>query len=313
MNIGIVIPGSVNYFYNVTGERTREALAAVGHHVDVFTLRDYHNGETAPTYDLCILVNIVEITVGYGNDIHHSDQKLREMLANMDQVAAVGLDAAQTQWFANLIAKCHHMGVGTLLDYGLNDQTALLPPDFPLQYRFVFNGLTPTEREDARRQLADTHPRMIPWAFVGHATPERQKLIYDLSQYVAVDGFVYVPPLEPITADGQHLNREQLQTVLNHAQCFVWCSHHDFFYMESVRFRQALESGTIPIKVVLGDLAIPEDIPFDYLVIHMADLETALRDFPFEITRGRFIRDYLNLPGLDTALAEALQQLDLTT
>jgi hypothetical protein len=313
VNIGIVIPGSVNYFYNITGERTREALVANGHAVDMFTLQDYHAGRTQRHYDLCIVVNTFEIAFGFGGHIiDHAGAKLREMLDNMGLAVAVGLEAARTPWFDRLKVMGVEVGIQVLLDYGFADQSHLLPEDYPMTYQFVVNGLTPSEKDDARRQLANDTPRNIPWAFVGHATQERHALIYQLSQHVAADGFVYIPHLEPVTKQGPHIDRDQLKTVLDRSQSFVWCSHHKDFYMESVRFRQALESGTIPIKVVLGDKPIPADIPFDYLVIREADVPTALKDFPFAATRERFIHDFIALPGLEDSLADALDQLGLS-
>lgn len=312
MNIGIVIPGNTNYFYDVTGERTREALATLGHTVDLFTLRDYYDGHTQRHYDLCIVVNIFEVAFGFGGHIiDHAGAHLRHMLANMGTAIAVGLEAARTPWFDRLKVMGVEVGIEVLLDYGLTDQADLLPEDYPMAYRFVVNGLTPSEKAAARRQLADTAPRNIPWAFVGHATRERHELIYQLSQHVAADGFVYVPHLEPVTTKGPHLDRDQLKTVLDRSQAFVWCSHHEDFYMESVRFRQALESGTVPIKVVLGDKPIPPDIPFGYLVVREADVPTTLHNFPFAATRQRFIHDFLALPGLDDALKTALDDLGL--
>ena len=52
----IIIPGTVNYFHNLSGRRLAEALATLGFTVEVSTLRECPQGE----YDCCFLSSITE-------------------------------------------------------------------------------------------------------------------------------------------------------------------------------------------------------------------------------------------------------------
>ena len=60
----IIIPGTVNYFYNLSGRRVAEALGELGLAVEVSTLGACPDGD----FDCCFLSNITEILCAHGDE-----------------------------------------------------------------------------------------------------------------------------------------------------------------------------------------------------------------------------------------------------
>ncbi|MEJ7638896.1 MAG: hypothetical protein WKF75_13230 [Singulisphaera sp.] len=60
----VVIPGTVNYFYNLSGHRIADALRELGFEVDVSTLGQCPGGD----YAWCVLSNLSEILFGFGDE-----------------------------------------------------------------------------------------------------------------------------------------------------------------------------------------------------------------------------------------------------
>jgi hypothetical protein len=173
----------------------------------------------------------------------------------------------------------------------------------------VPSGLTSTEQKQLRDIQAQDDERPIPWTFVGHHTPERVALVDHLLRFVDTRGFVYLPGLAPYTETGSpHLNQEQLETVLRKTRYQVWCSHHNFFYMEPERFRLSLLTGSVPVKVVASKAGVPEDMPFPYLVMRWQEVPDRLRGEVFTEVRRRFQDDFTRLPTLTEGLARFLVQ-----
>jgi hypothetical protein len=309
LDICVIIPGNHNYFHDLAGERVHEALSTLGHNSELITLQAYVTGKTKRRkYDLCLLVNTLEISVNYA-DSREAVKQLGNMRGNMGQMVAVALEAVNTHWFQNVIGVNQQIGVKTLWDIGFINQAKILPRNFGLRYQPIFNGLTASERADVEAQTALERPRPIPWAFVGHATPVRYKLVYQLSQKIATDGFVYIPKLDAIRKGGQHIDHERLMTVLNKTKWYVWSSHGSFAYVEHIRFRQALQAGGLPLKILQEPVNIPREVPFQYLIVPIEDLEAGLPNIPYEETLQRFRQEFLALPSLADAMASAVESL----
>ncbi|MBY0524007.1 MAG: hypothetical protein K2R98_11445 [Gemmataceae bacterium] len=303
----VLIPGTLNYFYNLNGRRLTDALRSLGVTVDLATLAECPEG----SYDCCILSNITEVSLSDGDGREGLEQieKLRHRCRVM---LSCSLDCASTVWFHKVCELCRSVGADAVLDLGLCDQTQhVREQDLPLYY-FLPAGLTPSELEEIQALDDKAQERPIPWTFVGHNTAERVALVDHLVQTVDPGGFVYVPTLAPYTEKGSpHLNQQQFEKVLHRTRYQIWCSHHPHFYMEPERFRMSLLTGGVPIKVVASKTELPEDLPFRYLLLRWEELPQRLRPEVFEQVRRRFRDDFMRIPSLAESLASFLTNFGL--
>ena len=300
----VVIPGSVNYFYNTNGRRAAEALEALGLAVEV---RGPEGLGDAVGRDLLLVSNVAEVVHAIGRE-DEALAALRRAAAGAGAAAALSLDSVMTPWFRRTLDLCAAAGIGAVLDLGLWDQRPYLEPEAAARYRFVPDGLTPSERS-ALPAADDGGPRPIPWAFVGHATPDRIGFVDELIARVDPSGFVYMPPLEPITESGTpHLGPEQFRRVLERSRYHVWCSHHHHFYMEPERFRLPLLAGCVPLKVVLEGVAVPADAPLRELMATRAELPAFFAPGRDRRLYQRLREAYLARP-LEAGMARALTGL----
>jgi hypothetical protein len=299
----IIIPGIVNYFYNLSGRRIAEALRTLGFAVDVSTLDDCPQGD----YDCCLLSNITEILHAQGDEA----DRLREIVAlgsHCRLMASLAIDCVSTPWYHRIRDYSARAGVSLILDLGLHDQSPFLDPQDRANYRFVCSGLTPSEARLLETRNENDTERPIPWAFVGHVTPHRVALVDHLIQTVDHRGFVYVPAPAPYPEAGSpHLNQQQFERVLGRTRYQVWCSHHEYFYMEPERFRSSLLTGGVPVKIVSSRRAVPESAPLGYLMMEAADVGERLTAGVFPRLRRRFLDDWRRFPTLDQEMARVLR------
>lgn len=299
----VLIPGVVNYFYNLNGRRMAEALSDLGFQVEVSTLTSCPPGG----YDCCVLAAPTEVLFSVGNDRAGLD-KLRALRRGWKVLISSALEAVGTPWFDKIRHCCEAIGVDAMLDLGFHDQGDRLAPEARAKYHFIMAGLTTSElRALDRADLRDAG-RTIPWAFVGHSSQDRVALVAHLVGAVDPRGFVYIPQhTGPCTEKGSpHLNQRQFERVLRHTRYQIWCSHHGNFYMESERFRMSLLAGGVPIKVVAKARPGGEAVPFDYLMIEREAVGRALKSLDFEQTRRRFREDFRRLKVLKAGLADYL-------
>jgi hypothetical protein len=303
----VVIPGTVNYFYNTNGRRLAEALSALGYRVEVAAAREAKGGAR----DLCLLTNIAEIVHALGGP-SEAVGKIRALVSGARVAAAVSLDSVMTNWFRWTVDLCAVSDVPTIFDLGLWDQRPLLESPLAVRYRFVRDGLTPTETVTMEIALGEMGlPRPIPWAFVGHVTAERAAFVDELVQTVDPGGFVYLPPLEPIAESGTpHLDPKQFDSVLRRSRYHVWCSHHGHFYMEPERFRLPLLAGCVPLKVLTGGQIAPGDAPLRDLIVPLRELPSRVRSWDRDAAYRRLCESYRRQP-LALGLGGALEELGL--
>jgi hypothetical protein len=298
----VLIPGMVNYFYNLNGRRIAEALRELHFKVDIGQLATCPERE----YDWCILVNITEVLAGFG-DQAAGLEKIRALRKRCRAMASCSLDCVATPWYHRLQEYCTQAGVEAILDLGLYDQRAYLPEASRAMYHFIPSGLTSSEVRELEAATGTDSERNIPWAFIGHLTPERAAIVDFLIQAVDPRGFVYLPGLAPYTEKGSpHLNQQQFERVLRHTRYQVWCSHHSHFYMEPERFRTSLLTGGVPVKVVESRGKLPKSVPFSYLLVEESQLHERLQERVFRQVRRRFQQDFLRLPRLHGSLADFL-------
>lgn len=304
----IVIPGSVNYFYNQAGRRVAEALQSRGWRVHLATLHSLPQ-PTLPQpeqkFDWGFLVNAYELMHSFQPA---GEQRLSVVRGLCRRLSHVLLECVTTNWFADSFDLGRRVGAEFLFDFGLQDQSEQLPKKAEQGYRFVFNGLTPTEIQTVH-SLNTQQPRPIPWAFVGHQTPARVELVYRLVRDFDPSGFFYLPELSPVTEDGPHLNEEQYLRVLSKARYQLWSPHHHGIYLEGERFRASLLTGSIPLKVMLNHTSLPPNTPFSYLLLEENRFTEQMRALEFQQTRNRFVADFLRLPELADSLSEVINRI----
>ena len=295
----LLTAGNVNYFYDRFAQRMAEALANLGVDAHVATLRDF----PARDFDCCFVVGLGEVVIGHG-DRAGALQKLAEIRAASRFTALWNFESMATCWFDKARELLDRVGFDILVDTNFHRQDYLVPPKLRDRYEFVHFGLTRQERVEISRfrNLQDVAERPIPWATVGHATDARIAVANYLVQSVDPSGFVYLPPLSPVTKDGPHLNEQQYQAVLRRSRFHVWCSHHGAFYMEFDRFRDSALAGGVPIKVVFESLPSDQDCPFSNFLLPFEDLAPRLREMDFFQARERFLAEYEGLPTLEAEL-----------
>jgi hypothetical protein len=297
----IVIPGTVNYFYNQSGRRLGEALRCLGGDVDIHTLAECPERD----YDWCIFSNITEVLFAAGEE--QGVRRIRSLAPRWRRTASCAIDCVRTVWYERIRELCRRCGVELILDLGLCDQGRYLPPERRDNYRFVFSGLTPTEKDALDELSRRDQPLVFPWAFVGHKTPYRVALVDHLLQSVDPGGFVYLPFPAPYTEKGSpHLNQEQFEMVLRQTRYQIWCSHHHHFYMEPERFRTSLLTGGVPVRILDSPNDVPPDAPFSYLMMDAEQVGPRLRNGNFQRVRGRFHSDWQRAPLLSEELSRVL-------
>ena len=299
----VVIPGTVNYFYNQSGYRVADALRALGVAVDVVPVAEV----THPAgYDYGFVSNLAEVRHAAGAD---ADARVAAVRAGCRWVGGLAIDCVATHWYHVVRDLGRAAGLDALLDLGLHDQADQVKAD-PAGYTFVFSGLTPAERVLADAATRDDAPRPFPWAFVGHNTFHRAGLIDKMLQTVDPRGFVYLPQLAPYTEGGSvHLNQAQFERVLRKSAYHVWCSHHPHFYLEPERFRTSLLTGCVPVKVTDDPAGVPRGAPFKYLVMTAADLAGRVAPDLVHRVRRQYAADWRRLPTLAAELARVVPGL----
>jgi hypothetical protein len=299
----VVIPKSVNYFYNIAGERLAEALGNIGWDTYLTPLAGYDGRPV----DVAFLMSIGELLHAIPDkDFAHA--QMRSIRAHSRTTVLWLLDAVGTRWFDlgyNLMCQFQ---VDYLADYSLHDQSGGLQPSPAAIYRWVFYGLTESEKRRVR-QAAWGSRRHIPWVYVGFKTPERVALAKYLVEELGRDGFLYLSDVAPITETGPHLKDATYQRVLECCRWHVWRSQYPVFYMEAERFRRAALAGCVPIKIVEEDRPGPRELPFANLVVPREELRQRLGEASFPEWQVRFLDEYCALPSMEEELGRFLAWL----
>jgi hypothetical protein len=305
----VVIPGTVNYFYNLNGRRIAEALKDLGFSVEVKTLANCHEGD----YDWCLISNITEVLSAFGDEAEGLS-RIAAIVANAKSAASLSIDCVSTIWYHRIRDLSRRVGIGLIVDLGMLDQSPFLSNADRVEYRFAFSGLTSTEQHRLDAICEDDARRTIPWAFVGHTTPYRAALVDYLVQSVDPRGFVYTPVAAPYTEKGSpHLNQQQFEGVLERTRYQIWCSHHSYFYMEPERFRSSLLTGGVPVKVVHTRADVPRNAPLSYLMMESSYLGERLTEGAFGRLRRRFLSDWREFPTLAQEIARVIGATGIDT
>ncbi|MGL5097762.1 MAG: hypothetical protein ACRDD1_19410, partial [Planctomycetia bacterium] len=220
----------------------------------------------------------------------------------------VNLDAVRNNWGRKNIELMGKVGVPHLFDLTLYRQDWLLPDDFPVDYHFVPAALLPAEQAVVEQHRRDDRPRAIPWTMIGHATSHRLHMVETFTRRIDARGFVYMPRLTAFKNDDHHLGRAKIARILKETLYYVWCSHHDLFYIEGERFRDAALYGCVPIKI-MADRPDFADLPFKSCLVAEEGIVETMRAMDGQAARRRFLEEYREWPGLADALADVVEKV----
>ena len=302
----LVIPGRTNYFYNLYGQWMAEALRAVGVRVDCVELSEV----PARTYDVAILSNLAEIEYVVGEEMCQT--RLAGLRQRVGTVVNFTAECLQTRWFHANLALSVKSGIAVILDVGFLRQDPTPVESAGLRYHFAFDGLLGSQVSAGGGPQENQGCRTIPWAVIGAHSQRRVELADRLLAGVSPQGVIYLPELSPVTSKGSaHLNQGHIDRILRKTEYYVWGSHHDHFYVESLRFRMAYLAGCVPIKVVPEGERLPDDLPMRPSVLPEEEMVDYLRDMPFAEARRVFREEYEGRPRLEEGLASLLQFVGL--
>lgn len=135
-----------------------------------------------------------------------------------------------------------------IFDVGFVSQSAK-HPNGDVPYYFVFNGPTKWE-EQTIAELPLSRERPIPWAVVGHQTPEHLRVVAELIDHKRYPGgFVFLQPLIRMRKRGSPLSSSELAAVLSQSRFHLWSAQRSSAHYESSRFIEALLAGAVPCKI----------------------------------------------------------------
>jgi hypothetical protein len=303
----VIIPESVNYFYELPGHRLRDALHNLGYSVslqrlDNFAVRDY---------EWCFFVNVAEIIQGF---LRTQRGTLEDALARFSSIhthathrALLLMECVATAWYQDNMRWCDGLQIQHRIDMGYHRQA--VPPT--KGYHFLFNGLTTNEQRHVHHLMINPAERLIPWVFIGTNTPARMQVAKQLVECVDSCGVLYLrnPQGQAVGWHGPHINYEQYLRIHQRARLSVWCSHHDYFYVESERFRMAALAGAVPVKIVAQTMPDDRSIPFRFLMPTLSDFEDVLNELDYEQAWHHFRDACLRLPVLEEALKDVMQEI----
>jgi hypothetical protein len=313
MKILVIKPDGVNYYYEIIADRVSEALQNLGHQV---TLAHLKNTSCEP-YDLCLIVNIAEIIQGYASLGYGSRDDAAHCLQEIHQRSAhccvVLMECLKTAWYFENHEWCASLQINHIIDLGYHHQKQYLLSNHWSSYSYLFNGLTYREQDIMRQMTIDTETRPIPWSMIGVFSQTRATLALRLVEHYDSKGFLYLKHQETaqpaVLRQGPHINYEQLMQIQRRSVFSVWCSHHNYFYMESERFRLAALSGSIPIKIMLQPIPNELNPPFTYLMFDHSVAVWNIKALDTKEVLRRMTSDYLNQPTLEDGFKHYLDQL----
>ncbi len=306
-----IVPESVSYFYDVEGTRIAECFSRLGGEVVVCGIDSFPQ----EYYDWCFLLNLCEIISAQNENSNYVLEQIQRIRLQTTHVALVLMESVRMTWFANNFHFFHLANLDILIDIGFYDQRfhlfagdASAYSGAESAYRFLFNGLTHRERLIVEQMATPAAERPIPWAFIGHQVEGRIRFLEQLMERVGRDGVVYLPEFTPVTEDGPHMNEKQFFDVLKRTRLKIWCAHVSHYYVESIRFRQAILTGCLPIKVNNQVRDIDANHPFSRFVFEYENFDQRMRELDFEAARKSFQEEYFSQPSFESSLLELIEQ-----
>src|SRR5271157_5008295 len=167
----IVIPGTVNYYYNLYARWIAEAFRPMGAKVELCVLSQVPSA----TYDLCLLSNICEIE--WANHEDDARARILQLRRRCKTLISFNADFVHTHWFLKNLSAARAIEADGICDVGFLRQDC-------------------QERLDTRE---DAIRRSIPWAHVGGRTLKRVEFTERLVTDFSPAGFFYLPAPAPVT------------------------------------------------------------------------------------------------------------------
>lgn len=293
----LIVNSGVNGFFEIEGRRVAAALNTLGIQADLARL----DSQPVGTYDWCFVNNPLEAATSTG-DVTAGLSALKALGATCAQMFALTMEDATGPWYPPVREATAQAGIATTVDLGLEPQPALAAAGQSV--RFLFNGLTQAEKQQARLAATQSTPRPLPWAMIGIQTPGRVRLADALVRHVAPDGFVYLPTQD--ARKGESLEETAMMRILARAAYYVWAAQYNPLYWESQRFRQAVLTGAAPIKILPPGHQPRTDFPLACALVRQEDLPDPTALPPAAAHHRRVAAAYCALPSLEAGLAALL-------
>ncbi|MGQ9897972.1 MAG: hypothetical protein ACUVR8_10520 [Acidobacteriota bacterium] len=190
---------------------------------------------------------------GIANDPRLSYRDVTAVMSKVNSVAERMLLVAECLNTDRFQRQLEGLEWTALVDVGWFPQA--LPASLAsLPYQFLYYAPTRAE-QPVLAQVQTTaakefSARPIPWTVVGRLTAKRAALVAALTEWEP-GGVAFLPSVEPFQArlDRGRVNHSRLARLLTKTRFYVWVSHHDFPYFESLRALDALLCGACPIKL----------------------------------------------------------------
>lgn len=307
----ILYPSGINWFYEGIAHDLRDDLAAAGAEAELLNAEEFLASTVArEKNDHIILISLSEIahTVTQNNDLTKQSRRtgaLREKLLAYRRRILLNLDAIHTHWFKNHL-DCSNGMLTDIFDLSISPQSAAASVA-GINYTWIPESFTTSQRQNLPT-IRSQPP--IPWAFIGHNTPQRSQTLDTLVNRIAPNGLVFLPNLRPYSPEGsRNLSRSTLFQVLQKTQYYIWVSHHQYPYHEGFRAIHALINGAIPVKLDPLFAAHFVDVPWVYSSIAAFDQARHMHGPPALYQRA--IEFISAGPTIGESVARALQSADI--
>jgi hypothetical protein len=127
-------------------------------------------------------------------------------------------------------------------------------------YKWIPEAFSSSEHSE----LAYWKPgRKIPWATLGHGSPDRAALVSAAISAIDPNGFIFMPPVRPYDAQSGFA-RDAIDRVLRQTDLYLWGSHHSYPYHEGLRALHAIAAGAIPAKIDPLNYKLFSQVPWVY-------------------------------------------------
>ncbi|MBX6765019.1 MAG: hypothetical protein IRY88_15285 [Rubrobacteraceae bacterium] len=302
-NLKIVYPSRGSSFHFRLATKLHETLENSGKSVDLMDsarVRDVYEKSLAES--TLLIVNPWECAYEIGDR-----KRLFKRMREAKRRIAVLAEAVEIEWFKRQFRL--PLSYDAVIDIGFVSQQEKLKSDFDVPYFFLYNAPTLEEKQALERGINDERP--IPWAFVGHFRQERARLAAKLIQGLNPRGVVFLPKGGVVKEGQGTIGPLGLSALLSKTKFYVWSSHHEFPYYESLRFIEALTVGCVPCKVDAATAHLWRGAGIPGVFTSVEELGEAIKNKGFGVLLEEAREYYLSKGLLRDHLTELFDSLGL--
>ena len=250
----IVFPSQINWFYELQAHSIAKELVLAGTPARAIAADAVDEAPENPG-SAVLIVNLAECILS----AERSGQRrqLLSTLHSFERRILLNYDSIYSNWFKRQFEDQPRL-ITEIFDVCMKPQAKYFVRGLP--YSWIAEAFTDSEL----RSLLDRRPdRPVPWAIIGHATPDRAAFASAAQETLGSSGFAFLPPLRPYQkATG--LGDRELMRILERCDFYLWNSHHEFPYHEGFRALHAIRAGALPAKIDPLNWRHFTDVPWVY-------------------------------------------------